>query len=389
MNEKKKTPVVFVLHAYQPVTQDEKVLKRIIKKCYIPFLKMLLKKPGVKINLNITGCLLEKLAMKYPDVLELIEKAIQSNQLEIMGSAFYHPILPLISPKDQRYQIRKHKETVQNVLGINTGVFFPPELAVSMDLIPQIINEGYEILVAPDNISYHPFGGIYELENGRNILLLKRNKKISNKIAFDFYNQEINEVIEDLEENYRKNNYPTILAMDLETFGEHHDKYYGFFFEICDKVETSTLTLSMRKFPSDVYIDTFNTTTWSTSDKDLEESNPFPLWNHPLNPIHQLQQNHIQLLERIREFIDRGEWFDDYHSSHYSCQFWWASRDWWSSELILLGLQLQRETLLKMIEVLPNTSKQIIFNLSNDIIQRIVDIIAVIEDQNEDSIHIS
>ncbi len=121
----------------------------------------------------------------------------------------------------------------------------------------------------------------------------------------------------------------------------------------------------------------------------MEESNPFPLWNHPLNAIHQLQQNHIQLLERIKEFIDVGDWFDNYQASHYSCQFWWASRDYWSSELILLGLQLQRETLLEMIEVLPKKSKQIIFNLSNDIIQRIVDIIAVVEDKNEDSIHIS
>ncbi|NPD88352.1 MAG: hypothetical protein HGN29_06495 [Asgard group archaeon] len=389
MNTKKKVPVVFVLHAYQPVTQDEKILKRIINNCYLPFLKLLVKKPEIKINLNITGCLLEKLAIKYPEVLELLEKAIQANQVEIMGSAFYHPILPLLSPQDQRYQIKKQKETVHNILGVNTGVFFPPELAISMDLIPQIIKEGYEILVAPDNISYHPFGGIYELENGRNILVLKRNKKISNKISFDFYNQELEEVIEDMEKTYSLTNYPIVLAMDLETFGEHHENYYKFFFEICEKIETSTLTLSLRKFPNDVFIETFNTTTWSTSDKDLEESNPFPLWSHPLNPIHQLQQSHIQLLERVREFINSGDWFDDYQASHYSCQFWWASRDWWASELILLGLQLQRETLLKMIEVLPNKSKQIIFNLSNDIIQRIVDIIAVIEVQNEDSIHIS
>ena len=166
MNKEKKVPVVFVLHAYQPVNQDEKVLKRIINNCYIPFLKILIENPGTKINLNIAGCLLEKLATKYPEVLELLEKAIQANQIEVMGSAFYHPVLPLLSPQDQRYQIKKQKEIVHNILGVNTGVFFPPELAVSMNLMPQIINEGYEILVAPENISYHPFGGKYELENG-------------------------------------------------------------------------------------------------------------------------------------------------------------------------------------------------------------------------------
>jgi len=191
MSKEKRVPVIFVLHAYQPITQDKKVLNRIIKNCYLPFFRLLIERPEIKINLNISGCLLEVLATKYPEVLELLEKAIQANQIEFMGSAYYHPILPLLSPQDQRYQIKKHKEIVQNILGVKTGVFFPPELAVSMDLIPQIINEGYEILVVPENISYHPFGGIYELESGRNALFFKRNKKISNKIAFDFYNQEI------------------------------------------------------------------------------------------------------------------------------------------------------------------------------------------------------
>ena len=103
MSEIEKTPVIIVLHAYQPITQTQEVLERIIKKCYRPFFERLIENPSVKIALNIAGCLLEKLTMEYPDIVTLIEKAKDNNQIEFMGSAFYHPILPLTKPDDQVY----------------------------------------------------------------------------------------------------------------------------------------------------------------------------------------------------------------------------------------------------------------------------------------------
>ena len=389
MQIEEKIPLVFVLHAYQPITQKEEVYNRIISKCYIPFLRKLLENPEIRITLNISGCLLEKFATSYPDVLHLIEEGILSKQIELMGSAFYHPILPLILKKDQRYQINKQKELTHNILGVNSSVFFPPELAISEEVIPQIINEGYKIIMVPDNINTLKIGGYYELEDGKSVFLIKRNKKLSNNIAFNLYNRNLEVAVNDLQDQYKSQGCPVVLAMDLETFGEHHKKYYNFFFELAKYTEMKTLSKRIGDFPLNKKIKTFLTSSWSTSDQDLENNIPLPLWNHPLNSIHQLQQSHINFLERVREFIDTGEWFDDYQSSLYSCQFWWASRDWWSPELILTGLQLQRKSLVKMIDGLPKRSKQIIFNLSNDIIQRIIEIVEQKGEQNEDSIHYS
>ncbi|MFW9852275.1 MAG: hypothetical protein ACFFDS_05000 [Candidatus Thorarchaeota archaeon] len=389
METNEKIPLVFVLHAYQPITQKEEVYNRIISKCYIPFLRKLLENPEIKITLNISGCLLEKFATNYPDVLHLIEEGILSKQIELMGSAFYHPILPLILKKDQRYQINKQKELTYNILGVNSSVFFPPELAISEEIIPQIVKEGYKIILVPENINNLKIGGYYELEDGKSIFLIKRNKKLSNNIAFNLYNGNVNEAIEDIRDHYDKQKCPILLAMDLETFGEHHKRYYNFFFELAKSTQMKTLSKSIGEFPLNKKIKNFLTTSWSTSDQDLEDNIPLPLWNHPFNAIHQLQQSHISFLERVREFIEKDEWFDDYQSSLYSCQFWWASRDWWSPELILTGLQLQRKTLIKMIDGLPKRSKQIIFNLSNDIIQRIIDLVEQKGEKNEDSIRYS
>ena len=101
MENVEKIPVVIILHAYQPITQDKEILERIINNCYTPFLSKLIENSDIKITLNISGCLLEKLSIEYPEIIRLVEKGILNNQIELMGSAFYHPILPLISDEEE------------------------------------------------------------------------------------------------------------------------------------------------------------------------------------------------------------------------------------------------------------------------------------------------
>ncbi|MCE7739605.1 MAG: hypothetical protein KAU62_06890 [Candidatus Heimdallarchaeota archaeon] len=380
MANRGSVPAVFILHAYQPITQKREVLDRIINNCYIPFFENLLINKHTKITLNISGCLLEKLAVDYPDVLSLIERAILANQIELMGSAFYHPILPLISIDNQKYQIGKQKEFSHNILGGSTKVFFPPELAVSEDIIPQLIEKKYEIVVVPENSYFQLVGGNYFLENGKSILTIKRDKVISNKISFDHFKRDVTLGLRELQIKYKMRDYPIILAMDLETFGEHHDEYYEFFFELAAMVDTLTLSECAEKYPITRVITDITPSSWSTSEEDLEDNIPYPLWDHPANPVHQLQHTHLRLLDQIKQYLTNGDWLDDYHAAKYSCQFWWASRYSWGPELIHTGLKYQRNTLGKMIEYLSEDSQQIIFNLSNDIIKRIVDIVSKIEE---------
>ena len=387
MAAEEKVPVVFILHAYQPVTQRIEILERIINNCYIPFFENLIKKPNVKITLNITGCLLEVLATKYPYVLQLVEKGISAGQIEIMGSAFYHPLLPLISVENQKYQIGKQKEIVQNILGMKSTVFFPPELAVSEEVLPQIFEKGYTTIIVPANINSEPFGCNFILDNGKSIQLVKRNKELSNKISFNHYNRNISYCVLDLETEYKQTKLPVIMAMDLETYGEHMAEYYYFFFNLSDRIETMTLSSCLNQYPIEKVSDVFIPSSWSTTKEDIEAFIPYPLWDHPYNSIHQLQHTHLRLLHQIKLYLHDGDWIDEYHAAYYSCQFWWASKDWFSTDLIHVGLKYQRNVLSKMIDSLSKDSQQIILNLSNDIIQKIVEIAAQLGDKNEHSVY--
>ncbi|MHA1212368.1 MAG: hypothetical protein ACTSSH_07890, partial [Candidatus Heimdallarchaeota archaeon] len=96
--------------------------------------------------------------------------------------------------------------------------------------------------------------------------------------------------------------------------------------------------------------------TWSTTEEDLQQGVPFPLWSDPNNRIHDLQfaiMNHTLFLVSTAQtfcsevnsdkettltenFNQARTWLDQ---GLHSCQLWWASkRPWYSAEMILKGL---------------------------------------------------
>ncbi len=381
MTETEKSPVIFILHAYQPITQTKEVLERIIENCYKPFFEKLLENPSVKISLNIAGCLLEKLTMEYPELVKLIERAKDNNQIELMGSAFYHPILPLTRPEDQTYQIQKQNVAITGIFGTTPIAFFPPEFALNPENIPLIVDEGFRIIVSAANSLNLTYGGIYQLDDEREIFILKRNKTISNKISFDYYKRDAVKLEKEISQNHKLDKLPVVLAMDLETYGEHYSNYYQFFFEIAQKVSTITLSEFQINYNISTPVDFLYFTSWSTSDEDYQKRIHLPLWNHPDNSVHQLQLEHMKLLEKAKEEIENGVWMDEYQAAHYSCQFWWASGltaelGFWSEELILVGLNFQRLVLDRMANELEEDFKQMILKESENIIHKIEQILS-------------
>jgi len=371
MENVEKIPVVIILHAYQPITQDKEILERIINNCYSPFFRKLIENEDVKITLNISGCLLEKLSIEYPEIIRLVEQGILNNQIELMGSAFYHPILPLISDEDMQYQIQKQTNTISGLFNLKPKIFFPPELAISHNVVEQAEKNNFDIIISPSNSNNLTYGGIYEIDEEKNIFILKRDKEISNKIAFDEFKRDITQTVGAIRKEYSQFNLPIVLAMDLETFGEHHGDYYNFFFNLTKNLQSMFVSSMVEDYNISTKVNLFTPSSWSTSNQDLKDKIYYPLWDHPLNGVHQLQQTHIQLLEEVKKQIPAGDWLDDYHAAHYSCQFWWATEIWWAPELIQTGLIFQRMTLENMCKSLPESTKQMIFNLSENILQRI------------------
>jgi len=109
-----------------------------------------------RVHLAVSGTLLETLAdpcfqqraYGIVDCGSLLWHLQNTRTIDVLGSAYYHPVLPLIPPSDREEQIVRW-------LGLGRHLFWrdrfrgfwPPELGFSMDLIPAVARQGYEWVI--------------------------------------------------------------------------------------------------------------------------------------------------------------------------------------------------------------------------------------------------
>src|SRR3990167_10941147 len=85
------------LHIYQPSAQHPGILEKIVNESYRPLLRGFYKIGETKITLNINSVLTELLFENgFRDVVEDIAQLVEMGKIELVGSAKFHPFLPLI-----------------------------------------------------------------------------------------------------------------------------------------------------------------------------------------------------------------------------------------------------------------------------------------------------
>ncbi|MBK5112026.1 MAG: hypothetical protein KGD59_03930 [Candidatus Heimdallarchaeota archaeon] len=358
--------VSFLLHIYQPPTQTPTILKQVIKESYQPLFEVLTNNPNTKITLNINGSLIELLDLYDENtLLDTIRSLVINKQIDLIGSSCYHAILPLIPQEEITRQIKLNEEIFHKFLGkgiYNPKGFWLPEMAYEFGVIEPLIAENFEWTVissvaTPDEElpdDYIPF-------LKPNFKIYFRNDLLSNLISFK--NPTVEEFYQELKglKNPKKDDYYVILAMDGETYGHHIKGLIEDFFEpLMSKInQDPNVKLIMiaeipKYFSQEKKVNPLPST-WSTTAEDLQQGVPFPLWSNPNNRIHNLQltvMNHALFLvgkaqrymnnthNQPEEFVIRYKnartWLD---KGLHSCQLWWASgRPWYSSEMILKGL---------------------------------------------------
>ena len=102
---------------------------------------------------------------------------------------------------------------------------------------------------------------------------------------------------------------------------------------------------------------------WSTTQDDLDQGIPFPLWRHRGNEIHRLLWRHLE--QAMALLAMAGRHADGYPGhdlatarafadiAQHSDQFWWASRrPHWSVNLVHRGLGMQRDLILNAVRAI-------------------------------------
>lgn len=362
--------IVLYLHAHQPyrikhytvfeVTDDHdyfqtdddadynnrKILQKVAAKSYIPtnqkLLELLNNYPEFKLNLSITGLLIEQLQQWAPEALESFKQLVDTGRVEIAAETYYHSLVFFYDRQEFERQVNMHKEKIEELFGQTPRVFRNTELAYNNELAAWAESAGYSGILAE---GWDPILGwrspnfVYRPAGTDSIKLLLKNYKLSDDIAFRFGDKDWSEwpLTSDKFTHWLNQTQDADifnLFMDYETFGEHQWEDKGIFEFLehlpkywLDQPDNKFLTFSqaIETFePKDV-IDMPSTVTWADTERDLTAW----LGNN-------MQQEAARLLYEISDKVMRtGDWkiIDDWRrlqaSDHlyYMCTKWFNDGD--------------------------------------------------------------
>ena len=93
---------IFALHDHQPGGNFDHVFRDAYYKAYLPFLELIEAYPQFRVALHHTGPLLQWIAENERAYLERLGVLVARKQVELLGGAFYEPILPIIPEADRQ-----------------------------------------------------------------------------------------------------------------------------------------------------------------------------------------------------------------------------------------------------------------------------------------------
>jgi alpha-amylase len=98
--------LVLAFHNHQPVGNFEHVIREAVERCYRPVLDELGRHPGIRAGIHHSGPLLDWLEQHEPSYLADLTGLVRRGQLEVIGGAYYEPILSVLPTADALGQIR-------------------------------------------------------------------------------------------------------------------------------------------------------------------------------------------------------------------------------------------------------------------------------------------
>lgn len=328
---------------YDDSTSNERILRKVAEKSYIPtnqrLLKILRDFPEFRLSMSITGTVIEQLEKWSPEALQSFKDLFATGRVEIVGETYYHSLAFFYSRDEFETQVAMHRAKVQQVFGQTPTVFRNTELAYNNELAAWADKAGYKGILAEgwDKVlGWRSPNFVYRPEYTQNIKLLMKNYKLSDDIAFRFGDRKWSEwpltaekFTHWLDQTNPATNFN--LFMDYETFGEHQWEESGIFDFLehlpAQWLKTNgntfmTVTQAINTFEPADSVDTPQTITWADTERDLSA------WLG-----NSMQTTAIQALYNLGETIkglSDPELLNDWRRLQASDHFYYMCTKWFS-----------------------------------------------------------
>ena len=151
-------------------------------------------KDVARLHVGFSGVLLEQLLdpgiidsyRHILDIPEALARYAEADNIELIGMGYYHPIFPLIPRADWAEQLERGRWIMERAFGRAPRGFWPPEMAFSMEMIPALVEAGYEYVVV-DGVHVRPEDGVSDVfrpylacHDGVCITVVPRDRDVSN-----------------------------------------------------------------------------------------------------------------------------------------------------------------------------------------------------------------
>jgi len=331
---------------YESSESNEKVLKKVAEKSYLPtnkrLLKLLNENPEFKVSLSITGTVIEQLEKWSPESLQSFKDLCASGRVEIVAETYHHSLAFFYSRAEFEMQVDMHKRKIQEIFGQTPQVFRNTELAYNNDLASWADRAGYKGILAEGwdaVLGWKSPNFVYRPTYTNQIKLLLKNYKLSDDIAFRFGNREwaewpltADKFAHWLSEDPDATNFN--LFMDYETFGEHQWEESGVFDFLEHlpkqwlKNENHTfMTVSevIDSFEPVDQIDMPETVTWADTERDLSAWLGNPMQSESIHELYELQDKIIATNDLA--LIDDWRRLQTSDHFYYMCTKWFSDGD--------------------------------------------------------------
>jgi len=324
-----------ILHLYQPPTQSHDLVRHVTYESYNLIAGLIEKYPHIRMTLNISGSLLELLdATGEQKIIQRFKKLYEQGEIELIGSAMYHPILPLLPPSEIERQIHLNNDTLKKYFGeqcVPKGFYFP-EMAYSKEAAMVVKKMGFEWVLLDDSghfpstktIPHSSARTCYEI-NHVGLKVIFRNRIFSQTFPPEYIVDHILEIKDDV----------LITAHDGELYGHWHKDDNGFYQKIFNMPDIQTFKVSeyieslLSSNAPHVLLEPWEGN-WEMTEQERKDGINFALWKHPENNIQKklwdLAHISMYIIEKktkdpnyaiARNALDKGL---------ASCAWWWASQ---------------------------------------------------------------
>lgn len=317
------------LHLYQPANADDHTIKEATEKSYLRIIRALEEHPRVKFTLNINGCLIERWQeLGYSNLIKRINRIIEKKQIELTGTAFYHPILPLVPEEEAVRQIKEQEKILKKHFGKHLPLrgFFLPEMAYGQEAGKLVKRLGYQWIIAGE-LSYNgklnqvDFSKVYQDKTNKlKVIFRARN------LSRSYVPHELTKIIK----NSKNNKKIIITATDGELYGLKHNDPTAEFEKLLglSKLRTQTISEFISGQKNTIKIEIIPGS-WESTEKELKNNLPYALWFNKKNKIQNKLWQFAKFAYDIikRHSKDKNYYWARWHLSRglASCAFWWAS----------------------------------------------------------------